>query len=157
MISTSSGIAEIVLKDNTIQVFVTVGTDEKRAFLHKSFGIAQDHICSSRNSSFAREIRGRTDRCGVNVILKSLTGKLLDESWRLLADGGILVAIGKRDIVQRNRLAMEPFDRNCSFRALDLSYVKDITDERIERQVSASDLGFKRLVECSPSIYNALC
>lgn len=67
------------------------------------------------------------------MILNSLTGELLDESWRLLADGGILVEIGKRDIVQHNRLAMEPFDRNCTFRALDLSYVKQITDDLIER------------------------
>lgn len=67
------------------------------------------------------------------MILNSLTGELLDESWRLLADGGILVEIGKRDIVQRNPLTMEPFDRNCTYRALDLSYVKDITDELIER------------------------
>lgn len=136
MIATSSkftGIAETVLNQDATQIFVTVSTDEKRDYLYKNFGIAQDHICNSRNSSFAREIRQRTDGRGVNVILNSLTGELLDESWRLLADGGILVEIGKRDIIQRNRLAMEPFDRNCTFRALDLSYVKDITDELIER------------------------
>jgi hypothetical protein len=59
------------------------------------------------------------------VILNSLIGELLDESWRLTADGGIMVEIGKRDIVNRNTLAMEPFDRNCSFRAVDLSYVRE--------------------------------
>lgn len=65
-------------------------------------------------------------------------GDLLDESWRLTADGGIMVEIGKRDIVDRNTLAMEPFDRNCSFRAMDLSYTKQITNELIGRSVSLS-------------------
>lgn len=47
-----------------------------------------------------------------------------------------MVEIGKRDIVDRNTLAMEPFDRNCSFRAVDLSYTKHITNELIGRQVA---------------------
>lgn len=40
-----------------------------------------------------------------------------------------MVEIGKRDIVDRNSLAMDPFDRNCSFRAVDFSYNKHITVE----------------------------
>ncbi|KAJ5727987.1 Acyl transferase/acyl hydrolase/lysophospholipase [Penicillium malachiteum] len=78
-----------------------------------------------------REIRRETNGRGVDVILNSLTGELLDESWRLTTDGGIMVEIGKRDIVNRNSLAMEPFDRNCSFRAVDLSYTREITNKLI--------------------------
>lgn len=47
-----------------------------------------------------------------------------------------MVEIGKRDIVDRNTLAMEPFDRNCSFRAVDLSYTREITNELIGRLLS---------------------
>ena len=46
-----------------------------------------------------------------------------------------MVEIGKRDIIDRSVLSMEPFDRNCSFRALDLSYTREITDELIGRYV----------------------
>lgn len=74
-----------------------------------------------------------TDGRGVDVIVNSLTGELLDASWRILADGGNMVEIGKRDIVDRNTLAMEPFDRNCSFRAIDLSYTKHVKDELVEK------------------------
>lgn len=88
---------------------------------------------NSRNIKFAADIRRETGGRGVDVILNSLIGELLDESWRLTADGGIMVEIGKRDIVDRNTLAMEPFDRNCSFRAVDLSYTKEITNELIGR------------------------
>lgn len=86
---------------------------------------------NSRNTKFAEDIRRETNGRGVDVILNSLIGELLDESWRLTADGGVMVEIGKRDIVDRNTLAMEPFDRNCSFRAVDLSYTKEISNELI--------------------------
>jgi len=33
-----------------------------------------------------------------------------------------MVEIGKKDILDRNMLSMEPFNRNASFRALDLSH-----------------------------------
>lgn len=92
---------------------------------------------SSRSTKFAEEIRRETGGRGVDVILNSLVGELLDESWRLTANGGIMVEIGKRDIINRNTLAMEPFDRNCSFRAVDLSYTREITDELIGRCVLA--------------------
>ncbi len=43
-----------------------------------------------------------------------------------------MVEIGKKDIMDRNYLSMEPFDRNCSFRAVDFSY-KQISDALIAR------------------------
>ncbi|KAI1495101.1 putative polyketide synthase [Biscogniauxia mediterranea] len=128
------GIAAIQLAQyKKCDVFVTVGTDEKREFLARNFGIPYNRMFSSRNMKFAEEIRRETNGRGVDVILNSLIGELLDESWRLTADGGIMVEIGKRDIVDRHTLAMEPFDRNCSFRAVDLSYVKEISNELIGR------------------------
>ena len=115
------------------EIFVTVGTEEKRKFLTENYGIDPTHIFSSRNTDFARSILAMTNGRGVDVILNSLTGEVLDESWRICADGGTFVEIGKKDIVDRNSLSMEPFDRNCSFRAMDFSYTKDITEPLIDR------------------------
>jgi len=109
---------------------VTVGTQEKRDFLKNTFGIPDDHIFSSRNTEFARQILAITNGAGVDVILNSLTGDLLEESWRIIADGGTMVEIGKKDILDRNSLSMEPFGRNASFRALDFSY-REISDTLI--------------------------
>ena len=78
-----------------------------------------------------------TNGKGIDVIINSLTGELLDESWRICADGGTMVEIGKVDIVNRNHLSMEPFDRNCSFRPVDFSH-KQITDTLIARYSSIS-------------------
>ena len=115
------------------EIFVTVGTEDKRQFLYERHHIPFERMFSSRSTDFAREIMAATGGRGIDVILNSLTSELLDESWRICADGGKMVEIGKRDIVDRNFLAMEPFDRNCSFHAVDFSYSKQIKDPLIAR------------------------
>jgi NADPH:quinone reductase-like Zn-dependent oxidoreductase len=112
------------------EIYVTVGTEDKRLFLESEFGIPRSRMFSSRSMAFAKEILAATGGRGVDVILNSLTGELLDETWRICADGGTMVEIGKRDILDRKQLAMEPFDRNCSYRALDFSH-KQISDALI--------------------------
>ena len=115
------------------EIYVTVGTEEKRQFLHENYKIPFKRMFSSRTTDFASEIMAATKGRGIDVILNSLTGELLDESWRICADGGKMVEIGKKDIVDRNFLSMEPFDRNCSFHAVDFSYSKQIKDHLIRR------------------------
>lgn len=103
------------------EVFATVGSDEKRAYLTEKYGISEDRIFSSRESKFAEDIMRITMDRGVDIVLNSLTGDLLDASWRIIADCGTMVEIGKKDILARKGLAMEPFNRNASFRAVDMS------------------------------------
>ncbi|RWA11448.1 hypothetical protein EKO27_g3681 [Xylaria grammica] len=113
------------------EIFVTVGTDEKRQFLKSKYGIPENRMFSSRTTKFATEIMKATKGRGINVIINSLTGELLDASWRIMADGGNMVEIGKKDILDRNTLAMEPFNRNCSFRAVDMSYSKHMNNQLV--------------------------
>ncbi|KAL4963349.1 MDR/SDR family oxidoreductase [Aspergillus stella-maris] len=112
------------------EVYATAGTPEKREFFRAQYGIPKERIFSSRTTAFAEQILAFTGGEGVDVILNSLTGNLLDETWRIIADGGIMVEIGKKDILDGSTLVMEPFNRNASFRALDLSH-KEITDGTI--------------------------
>ena len=114
------------------EIYVTVGSEEKRKFLTETFGIPPERMFSSRTTRFASQIRQATQGKGIDIIINSLTGDLLDESWRICADGGTMVEIGKKDIVDRNHLSMEPFDRNCSFRPVDFSH-KQVTDTLIAR------------------------
>ncbi|KAK4246255.1 beta-ketoacyl synthase [Corynascus novoguineensis] len=128
------GIACIELaRHKKAEIYVTVGTEEKRQFLEQEYGIPRNHMFSSRGTKFASEIMQETNGRGVDAIVNSLVGELLDASWRILADGGVMIEIGKRDIVSRNTLAMEPFDRNCSFRAVDLSYTKHFNEPIVAR------------------------
>ncbi|KAJ6015189.1 PKS-like enzyme, partial [Penicillium herquei] len=104
------------------EIFATVGNDDKRKLISENFQIPHDHIFSSRNAEFAPRILELTNGKGVDVILNTLTGNLLDESWRIIAAGGTMIELGKKDILDRNFLSMEPFNRNASYRALDMSH-----------------------------------
>ncbi|KAM7207245.1 hypothetical protein V8F20_002511 [Naviculisporaceae sp. PSN 640] len=114
------------------EVFATVGSPDKREFIKSTFGLDDDHIFNSRNTDFGDQIMAATGGRGVDIILNSLTGDMLDESFRILADGGMMVEIGKKDILDRNSLPMEPFDRNISLRAVDMSHQR-APDELIAR------------------------
>ena len=103
------------------QIFATVGTDAKKGFLVDEFGLDADCIFSSRDSSFVSTILSITSNRGVDVVLNSLTGDLLHESFRVCADFGRFIEIGKRDITEHGRLDMATFGRNVSFIAFDLS------------------------------------
>lgn len=52
---------------------------------------------------------------------------------------GVLLEIGKKDIVDRNGLAMEPFDRNCSYHGIDISRQSILNDlplvDRVLQQI----------------------
>ena len=88
----------------------------------KAFQIPLAKVFSSRDETFARGLLETTENKGVDVILNSLTGDLLDATWRCVADGGTMLEIGKKDILDRGRLSMEPFCRNASYSAIDMSH-----------------------------------
>ncbi|RDW95260.1 hypothetical protein BP5796_01023 [Coleophoma crateriformis] len=105
------------------EIFVTVGTKEKRDFLIETYGINPDHIFSSRTTAFARQIMAATGQKGVDVILNCLAGEMLQETWNCVSMLGRFVEIGKRDIELNNHLEMAPFTRNVTFSSIDLTYV----------------------------------
>ncbi|KAI1103410.1 putative polyketide synthase [Jackrogersella minutella] len=113
------------------EVFATVGKDAKKQFLMSNYNIPEDHIFDSHNVEFEDKIMTVTESHGVDIILNSLTGDLLDASWRCIADGGTMVELGKKDHIDRNTLAMEPFARNASYRCFDMSH-KHVSDQVIE-------------------------
>ncbi|KAI0601372.1 hypothetical protein F4775DRAFT_582241 [Biscogniauxia sp. FL1348] len=117
------------------EIYATAGNDEKRRFLQEKYGIPADHLFSSRTSEFAKGIRSMTRGRGVDCVLNFLTGDLLDESWRLLADNGTFVEIGKKDIIDGNTISMEPFDRNCTYRGIDISQQSLLDDLQLVERI----------------------
>ena len=112
--SSGVGLAAIdMCKHLGAEIYVTVGTDAKRDFLAENYGIPRDRMFSSRSTTFAAELMSVTGGRGVDVCLNSLTGDMLHESWRCIAENGSLIEISKKDMLERNNLSMEPFDRNC--------------------------------------------
>ena len=119
--SGATGQACVVLAQHLeCQVFAKAGSPEKMEFLHSTFGIPLSQIFSSRNAEFRNGILRATGGKGVDVVVNSLSGDLLQESWSLVSDFGRFVEIGKKDILQNKYLGMRPFKNNVTFFALDL-------------------------------------
>ena len=100
------------------EIFATVGNQEKRALLMEIYGIPSDHIFSSRSTSFAQGVRRMTHVRGVDVILNSLAGEGLRESWECLAPLGHFVELGLKDIYSHSSLPMSPFSRSATFTSI---------------------------------------
>lgn len=54
-------------------------------------------------------------------MLNSLSGELLHASWKCVAEYGLLVEIGKRDLIGEGRLAMDLFEANRGYHGVDVS------------------------------------
>lgn len=97
------------------EVYVTVGSDEKKTLLKRLYNIPDDHILYSRDTSFARDIMLKTSNKGVDVVLNSLSGDGLVSSWECIAPFGRFVEIGKVDVENNSKLPMAQFKKNVSF------------------------------------------
>uniref|UniRef100_A0A2H1WWR5 SFRICE_007688 n=1 Tax=Spodoptera frugiperda TaxID=7108 RepID=A0A2H1WWR5_SPOFR len=106
------------------EVFTTVGTAEKRAFIKKLFPQLKDsHIGNSRDTSFEDMIRCETNGKGVDMVLNSLSNDKLQASVRCLAFRGRFLEIGKFDISDDTDIAMYFSSKELTFRGITLSHI----------------------------------
>ncbi|KAF9408342.1 hypothetical protein HW555_011931 [Spodoptera exigua] len=106
------------------QVFTTVGTAEKRAFIKKLFPQLKDsHIGNSRDTSFEGMVRRETKGKGVDIVLNSLSDDKLQASVRCLAFRGRFLEIGKFDISNNTAIAMYFASKEITFHGVMLNYI----------------------------------
>jgi NADPH:quinone reductase-like Zn-dependent oxidoreductase len=94
----AGGLGQIAMqyaKHFGMEIFATLGSPAKRKLVHELYGIPDDHILNSRDTSFAMAIKRLTGGRGVDVVLNSLSGDILRQSWKSLAPGGTFVEVGK--------------------------------------------------------------
>jgi acyl transferase domain-containing protein/NADPH:quinone reductase-like Zn-dependent oxidoreductase len=101
-------------------VFVTVGSAEKKDFLMKEYNIPEDHIFYSRNNTFGKSLRQVTNGNGVDIVLNCLAGDAVRESWDCLNKFGRLIDIGTRISSTSMKLEMDQFEHNSSFMTVDM-------------------------------------
>ncbi|KAL4902087.1 hypothetical protein BDW74DRAFT_187059 [Aspergillus multicolor] len=101
------------------EVHATVGTEEKAQYLMSQFGLARSRIYNSRDTSCKQGVMRNTNGRGVDLVLNSLSGKLLHASWECVAETRKLLELGKRDFLNRGKLDMSLFAANRSFMGLD--------------------------------------
>ncbi len=98
------------------EVFATANPGKWRAL--QSLGLDEAHIASSRTLEFEERFLSQTGGRGVDVILNSLAGEFVDASFRLLAEGGRFIEMGKTDIRGPDWVARH--HPGVSYRAFDL-------------------------------------
>ncbi|WP_282036572.1 type I polyketide synthase [Saccharicrinis aurantiacus] len=112
------GIAAIQLAQLAgAEIYATAGSDEKREYL-RELGIK--NIYNSRTLEFADQIMADTNGKGVDIVLNSLTGKAITQSFKCLAPFGTFVEVGKADIYDNSKLPLKRFGENISFHVVDL-------------------------------------
>ncbi|KAL9004003.1 MAG: hypothetical protein Q9188_003165 [Gyalolechia gomerana] len=118
------------------EVFVTIGSDEKKQLLMNHYGIEEDRILHSRDMSFPPGIMRMTGERGVDVVLNSLSGEGLRASWECLAPLGRFIEIGNRDIYSHAHLPMWHFHKNVTFSSVDLLVIVEERPSMISTALS---------------------
>ncbi|MDD5274053.1 MAG: SDR family NAD(P)-dependent oxidoreductase, partial [Methylovulum sp.] len=118
-------------------VYATVGSDEKRDFLHL-LGI--EHIYDSRSLSFAEEILADTAGRGVDVVLNSLAGEAINRNFQVLKPFGRFLELGKRDFYENTHIGLRPFRNNISYFGIDADQLMQERPE-LTQQLFADMMG----------------
>jgi acyl transferase domain-containing protein/NADPH:quinone reductase-like Zn-dependent oxidoreductase/NAD(P)-dependent dehydrogenase (short-subunit alcohol dehydrogenase family)/dienelactone hydrolase len=98
------------------EVFATAGSQQRREIL-RAEGVAG--VADSRTTAFVDEIRAWTGGEGVDAVVNSIPGEILEKSLGLLRPLGRFVELGKADFAADRTLRLRPFNRSISFHAFD--------------------------------------
>ena len=98
-------------------VYATAGSVLRRQTL-RMLGVAG--VFDSRSASFVDDLLAATGGEGVDVVLNSLSGELMQQSLRLLRPFGRFLEIGKRDLYRNTPVGIRPLRHNASYFAIDI-------------------------------------
>ena len=127
-----------VAKHLGLEIFVSVGSAEKRESTKSLYEIPDDHIFNSRDTSFAKAVMRMTGGRGVDCVLNSLSGEMLRQTWNCLAPFGTFVEIGLKDILNNSNLEMRPFSKNATFCFFNLKSMETLNPRRLESLMERS-------------------
>lgn len=115
-------------------VYTTISTTQKKEFLQKRFPQLKDeNFANSRDVSFEYAVLERTGGRGVDIVLNSLAGDLLQASVRCLKEHGRFLEIGKADLSNNTALGMAIFLKNVTFHGILLDALFDASPEERQR------------------------
>lgn len=104
------------------EIYASAGSPAKRAFVLNEGAI---RVFDSRKAAFADDILKATDGVGVDVVVNSLTGAFIPESFRALRSGGTFVEIGKAEILTSEQAAAHRADVRYLVKDLGEEIVRD--------------------------------
>lgn len=118
-------------------IFATIGSLEERALIVEKYGISVERVFSSSSNIIAQGIMLATDGHGVDVVLSSLSGPLLQASFDILAPFGHFIEVGMHDLERNSCLTVHSFTRNASFSSVDLPALLRHRGQDVHRVLTA--------------------
>ncbi|WP_175577166.1 type I polyketide synthase [Rhizobium oryziradicis] len=112
-----------------------------------------DLLFDSRQERFADAIR--SEYGGVDVVLNSLAGKGMLESFKLMKPFGRFIELGKRDFLENTTLGLRPFVRNLQYSGVDLDELLGHDRGLVESMLAKISEAFSRR-ELVPLTYQVL-
>ncbi|KAK5055268.1 hypothetical protein LTR84_013018 [Exophiala bonariae] len=95
-------------------VFVTVSNIEEQSVVEK-YNIPSDRILNASDAGFVKGVKRLTNGQGMDVVVNSLTGEALRQTWHCVASFGHFIEVGQEDILGNTGLDMAPFSHNITF------------------------------------------
>ncbi|MFD9698049.1 SDR family NAD(P)-dependent oxidoreductase [Lentzea sp. NPDC059081] len=111
-------------------VHATAGSDARRELLRAEGA----HLVSdSRSTAFFDDVLAGTGGEGVDVVLNSLAGELMEKSVELLRPFGRFVELGKADLAADRPLRLAAFRRALSFHAFDYDQMMALRPDDVQQ------------------------
>ncbi|RYP64433.1 hypothetical protein DL769_006674 [Monosporascus sp. CRB-8-3] len=104
------GLAALRLaKMSGAEIYATVSTEAEVEHLIKDFGLPRKRIFNLIDIGFVNGIMRETGGRGIDLALNSLSGELLQATWKCVAEFGKMVEIGTADLIGAGTLDLNPF------------------------------------------------
>ncbi|KAJ4343988.1 hypothetical protein N0V95_006473 [Ascochyta clinopodiicola] len=133
------------------EVFATASSAEHRSFLRRVIGLKADRIFSNTDSTFAATVHQKTQGRGVDAVLNTLEGPLLQETLNCVAPLGHFIELGKRDLERNSRLDMGAFARGVTLSAIDIALLAEHKGGQVHRAlISTTELLKARKIRAVP-------
>jgi len=113
------------------EVFVTVESSLEQQTLCEVHGIPEDHVFSCLDTSFVQGIKRMTNGRGVDVVLNSLHGDMLVQTWHCIASFGRFIDISVKGLSQGTSLDTTPFKTGATFTCFDIDLMLKENPERL--------------------------
>ncbi|CAO1315088.1 unnamed protein product [Diamesa serratosioi] len=143
---------------NGLEVFTTVSTEEKKKYLLDKFPqLKAENIGNSRDTSFEEMVLTRTNGEGVDYVLNSLAGELLQASIRCLGFRGKFLEIGKFDLVNDTKIGLNNFMKELSFHTvmLDNLMIAPFEEQMVLRKMIQEGIDDGTVLPLKTTVYDA--
>jgi NADPH:quinone reductase-like Zn-dependent oxidoreductase/short-subunit dehydrogenase/acyl carrier protein len=117
-------------------VICTVGSNDKREFLKKTYGCSQ-FANSHSTEEWKSDVLKLTNGQGVDIVLNSLKGDAIKAGLECLKTGGRFIEIGKVDILNHSKLDMNLLLRDLSFLSVQIDILMQSQTDKIQQYIQA--------------------